>query len=56
VNRSPFGALVNEAFLRLMSGSPLDWNNRAHFLPFSARLMRQILVAFARNQIAAKRG
>jgi hypothetical protein len=49
-------ALVNEAFLRLMSGSPLAWKNRTHFFASSARLMRQILVDFARTQIAAKRG
>jgi RNA polymerase sigma factor (TIGR02999 family) len=49
-------ALVNEAFLRLMAGGSVDWKNRAHFFAFSARLMRQILVDFARSQIAAKRG
>ncbi len=49
-------ALVNEAFVRLMCGSSVDWKDRAHFFAFSARLMRQILVDFARAQIAAKRG
>ena len=50
-------ALVNEAFLRLMSGSETqDWKNRNHFFAFSARLMRQILVDYARSQSAAKRG
>jgi RNA polymerase sigma-70 factor, ECF subfamily len=49
-------ALVNEAFIRLMSGAPVEWRNRAHFFAFSARLMRQILVDFARAQCAAKRG
>ena len=49
-------ALVNEAFIRLMSGAPVDWKNRAHFFAFAARLMRQILVDFARAQNAAKRG
>lgn len=50
-------ALVNEAFIRLMSGGgPTEWRNRAHFFAFAARLMRQILVDFARAQCAAKRG
>ncbi|MBV8819554.1 MAG: sigma-70 family RNA polymerase sigma factor [Acidobacteriaceae bacterium] len=49
-------ALVNEAFLRLMSGAPVDWKDRAHFFGFAARIMRQILVDFARENIAAKRG
>jgi RNA polymerase sigma-70 factor (ECF subfamily) len=49
-------ALVNEAFLRLMNGKPIDWKDRAHFFGVSARLMRQILVDFARAQNSAKRG
>lgn len=49
-------ALVNEAFVRLMSGAPVDWKDRAHFFAFAARLMRQILVDFARAQTSAKRG
>ncbi|HZU28600.1 MAG TPA: ECF-type sigma factor [Bryobacteraceae bacterium] len=49
-------ALVNEAFVRLMHGAPMDWKNRAHFFAFSARLMRQILVDFARAQMSDKRG
>src|SRR5579885_2102949 len=49
-------ALVNEAFVRLMTGTPIDWKNRTHFYAFSARLMRQILVDFARTRNSAKRG
>lgn len=49
-------ALVNEAFLRLMGDAPVEWANRAHFFAFSARLMRQILIDFARAQDTAKRG
>ncbi len=49
-------ALVNEAFLRLMGGQRVDWANRAHFYAVSARLMRQILIDFARAQKAGKRG
>jgi RNA polymerase sigma factor (TIGR02999 family) len=49
-------ALVNEAFLRLMGDTPVEWANRTHFFAFSARLMRQILIDFARAQDTAKRG
>jgi RNA polymerase sigma-70 factor (ECF subfamily) len=49
-------ALVNEAFLRLIAGEPIDWASRAHFFALSARLMRQILIDFARAQDTGKRG
>ena len=49
-------ALVNEAFLRLMRGAAVDWQNRAHFYGVAARLMRQILVDFARARATVKRG
>ena len=49
-------ALVNEAFVRLISGAPLDWASRAQFFAVSARLMRQILIDFARAQTTSKRG
>ncbi len=49
-------ALVNEAFVRLMGGTPSQWTSRGHFFSFSARLMRQILIDFARGQETAKRG
>ncbi|MGA2577616.1 MAG: ECF-type sigma factor [Bryobacteraceae bacterium] len=49
-------ALVNEAFLRLMNGTHGEWRDRTHFFAFSSRLMRQILVDFARNQNAVRRG
>jgi RNA polymerase sigma-70 factor, ECF subfamily len=49
-------ALVNEAYLRLIDAHKVEWQNRAHFFGISARLMRQILVQFARDQQRAKRG
>jgi RNA polymerase sigma-70 factor (ECF subfamily) len=49
-------ALVNEAFVRLMGGAPVEWANRTHFFAVSARLMRLILIDFARAQYAGKRG
>lgn len=49
-------ALINEAFLKLVDCRKAKWQNRAHFFGISARLMRQILVDFARAQQSTKRG
>src|SRR5215467_10467000 len=49
-------ALVNEAFVRLIDWRQVEWKDRAHFFGVSAALMRHILVQFAREQQAAKRG
>jgi RNA polymerase sigma factor (TIGR02999 family) len=48
-------ALVNEAYLRLVGGQPLELQNRDHFFAVASRLMRQILVDYARSRKAAKR-
>ena len=48
--------LVNECYLRLVDLQRVRWNDRAHFLAWSSRLMRRILVDFARERKAAKRG
>jgi RNA polymerase sigma-70 factor, ECF subfamily len=49
-------ALVNEAFVRLVDGTAVQWHDRAHFLAVSARLMRRILVDHARARQYQKRG
>ena len=49
-------ALVNEAFLRLTDARHLRWQDRAHFLGISARLMRRVLVDYARSRGYQKRG
>ena len=49
-------ALVNEAYLRLIDVQRINWQNRAHFLAMSARLMRRILVDAARAKGYQKRG
>jgi RNA polymerase sigma-70 factor, ECF subfamily len=49
-------ALVNEAYLRLIDVQRVDWQNRAHFLAMTARLMRRILVDVARSRGYQKRG
>lgn len=49
-------ALVNEAYLRLVDQRDVRWENRAHFFGIAARSMRQILVEYARQRRARKRG
>ena len=49
-------ALVHEAYLRLVGQRPFEAENRKHFVAVAARLMRQILVDYARSRGAAKRG
>ena len=49
-------ALINEAYLRLVDLRNVQWQNRAHFFALCARLMRRILVDFARSRYKAKRG
>lgn len=48
--------LVNEAYLRLVDQTQIQWESRAHFFGIAARLMRQILVDEARRRSYAKRG
>lgn len=47
--------LVHEAYLRL-ADADVEWRNRTHFLSVAARVMRRILVEWARARRAAKRG
>ena len=49
-------ALVNEAFVRLADARRVRWQDRAHFLGISARLMRRVLVDHARSRGYQKRG
>jgi len=49
-------ALINEAYLRLVDVHNVHWQNRAHFFALCARLMRRILVDYARSRHYAKRG
>ena len=48
-------ALINEAWLRLIDWQQVSWQNRAHFFGVSAKLMRYILVDFARARNQQKR-
>jgi len=49
-------ALVNEAYVRLIDSSRVEWRDRAHFFALAARLMRRILVDYARSRQFQKRG
>ena len=49
-------ALIHEAYLRLIDARDIQWENRAHFFGVAARVMRQVLVAFARERGFQKRG
>jgi RNA polymerase sigma factor (TIGR02999 family) len=49
-------ALVNEAYLKLMSQKNASWENRAHFFGVASRVMREVLVEHARKRAALKRG
>ncbi len=42
-------ALVNEAYMRLVDYTRMQWQDRAHFFAVSAQLMRRILVEHARR-------
>jgi RNA polymerase sigma factor (TIGR02999 family) len=49
-------ALVNETYLRLVQIDRVEWQDRAHFFAVAARLMRRILIDYARTRKRDKRG
>ena len=49
-------ALIHEAYIRLVEAKAVNWQNRAHFFGISARVMRRVLVDFARERGYRKRG
>lgn len=48
--------LVHEAYLKLVDIERVRWQDRAHFLAMASRVMRRVLVDYARRRNAAKRG
>ena len=48
--------LVNEAYLRLVRSSQVQWRDRTHFFAMAARLMRRVLVDEVRKRRFQKRG
>jgi RNA polymerase sigma factor (TIGR02999 family) len=49
-------ALVHEAYLKLIDQRNVTWQNRAHFFAIAARSMRRIIINYAKEKIAQKRG
>lgn len=49
-------ALVHEAYLKLVDQSRVSWESRAHFFATAAKAMRHILMNYARDRRAQKRG
>jgi RNA polymerase sigma-70 factor, ECF subfamily len=49
-------ALINEAYLRLRDCRRIQWQDRTHFMAVSARMMRRILVDYARSRLYRRRG
>ena len=48
--------LINEAYLRLVDASRINWQDRAHFLAVAAQAMRRVLVEHARSRGSQRRG
>ena len=49
-------ALVNEAYLKLIDQREANWQNRAHFFALASKIMRRVLLDYAKTQKRAKRG
>lgn len=49
-------ALVHEAYLRLVDQSRTEWQDRAQFFAVASRVMRRILIDYARRHRALRRG
>jgi RNA polymerase sigma factor (TIGR02999 family) len=49
-------ALVNEAFMRLAGQRVFEWQNREQFLSLASQIMRRVLVDYARQRGAQRRG
>jgi RNA polymerase sigma factor (TIGR02999 family) len=49
------GDLVNEAVMRLIKLEQIDWQDKAHFMALSARMMRRVLIDHARQKDSNKR-
>ncbi len=49
-------ALVHEAYLNLVGQEQAPWQNRVHFFAIASRVMRRVLIWYARKHSAAKRG
>jgi RNA polymerase sigma factor (TIGR02999 family) len=48
--------IINEAYMKLINQSETDWQNRNHFFAVASRVMRNLLVDYARAKNYQKRG
>ena len=48
--------LVDEAYLKLVGQTRVDWNGKSHFIAIAATMMRRLLVDHARAKMRDKRG
>ena len=48
--------LVHEAFFKLTRKHSVDWQNRAHFFAIASKVMRRILLDYAKTRLRDKRG
>ena len=49
-------SLVHESYLRLIGAQALPVEDRHHFFTYAARVMRSVIVDFARARLAERRG
>ncbi len=49
-------ALVHEAYIKLVAQRNADWQSRVHFFAVASKLMRRILIDYARRHLRVKRG
>ena len=49
-------ALVHEAYLKLIGRNAAQFDDRAHFFAYAASAMRSVVVDYARQRLAQKRG
>ena len=49
-------ALVHEAYLKLVGRNSAQFDDRAHFFAYAASAMRSVVVDYARQRLAQKRG
>lgn len=49
-------AVVHEAYVRLVEGEQPEWRDRVHFFAVASKVMRHILIDYARLKRASKRG
>jgi RNA polymerase sigma factor (TIGR02999 family) len=49
------GAVVHEAYLKLVDQTKVEWQDRSHFFAIAARVMRHVIIDYARKRHAQKR-